>query len=61
MVPSVLRELGVVAAEGEEHRGHDGYGEHAVRGGGKFRQNTLFFFFSFFIRTSKNGLRRSCS
>ena len=32
MVSAVLRESGVVRVEGEEHRGRDGHGEHAVRG-----------------------------
>ena len=32
MVSAVLREPGVVRVEGEEHRGRDGHGEHAVRG-----------------------------
>ena len=42
MASAVLRELGVVAAGREGHRGHDGHGEYSGCCGGKSRMNISF-------------------
>ena len=57
LVSAVLREPGVVRAEGEEHRGRDGHGEHAVRGAVEVSFARISLDFSFCFRLTAGGSR----